>query len=118
MLLKLATKLFVGRSAKPFDLFKALVVFPIDMTFLALSFGAALLYARAPSQINAGSVKAMFVFFGFCAILTIVTTALCQKSDKSLDEWKVFDAILYSMVTYAVSFSALITSLSIPELIK
>lgn len=118
MLLKLVTKLFVGRSATPFDFLKVMVVFPIDVTFLALSFGAALLYVTPPSDIQVGTLKAMFVFFAACIILSIITTAICQKSDKFLDEWNVVRSFLYSIVTYGVSFGALITSVNVPELIR
>lgn len=118
MILKLVTKLFVGRSASSFDFMKAMVVFPIDITFLALSFGAAILYATPPDQIRVGSIRLMFLFFGSCVILAVVTTALCQKSDKALDNVEPWPTIGYSVVTYGVSLAALIASLNVQGLIR
>jgi hypothetical protein len=118
MVLKLVSKLFVEREVSFMDALKAMVVFPIDITFLAFSFGAAILYAIPPQSVHTGSVKKMFAVLIACTILSIVVTALCRKGDKALDQSKFGTTIGWAIVTYGASFCAKLQSLNVTNFVQ
>lgn len=118
MLLKLVSRLFVEREVSFMDAMKALVLFPIDIMFLAFSFGAAILYATPPEAIQVGSIRTMFSFLIGCTIIAILITAFCRKSDKALDQKKFGWTIGFSAVTYMVSIIVLIQSFSVGQFLR
>ena len=118
MLLKLVSKLFVEREVSVMDAAKALVAFPVDIVFLAFSFGAAILYATPPETIKVGNIKTMFSFMAGCIVIAIVITAFCRKGDKALDQKRFVIMGAFMVFTYVASIYVLLRSFTIGELIK
>jgi hypothetical protein len=108
MLLKLVSKLFIEREVTIMDTLKAMIVFPIDIIFLAFSFGAAILYATPAQLIGPGSLKKMLAIVVACTVVAVLITALCRKGDKALDEKKYKLTITWAIPTYLASLVALI----------
>jgi hypothetical protein len=117
MLLKLASKLFIEREVSFMDAMKAMVVFPIDIIFLAFSFGAAILYATPVQIIKPGNIKTMFCIVVACITVSILITAFCKKGDRALDQKKFMITLGWATITYFSSVLALVYSLGIGKIL-
>jgi hypothetical protein len=100
LLLKLAFKLFVDQTPKLVDTFKALIAFPIDMTFLAFSFGSASLVQAQIGKAGSSDVKMIISLAVFGVLFAFVTTKIARWSDSALDQNKLIVSGLLALVGY------------------
>ena len=111
LLLKFLFRLLVDQSPRLVDFFKALIAFPVDMTFLAFSFGAAtLVHASAGKESN---VRMIITFVVGAVIAALVTTKLSRASDAALDRSRVVAASSITALGYAAALTVLYFSLTI-----
>lgn len=82
LILKFMFKLFVGHSPRLTDWLKALITFPVDMTFLGFSFGAATV-THAGRAAPAGKALVVIVLVG--VICAIATTVVARSAEHQLD---------------------------------
>ena len=82
MLLKLVVKQFSDQETKLLDIFKALLAFPIDIAFLSMAFGSAIISLHYKSA-SVAFFKGSLVFLVVCVILAIVVTVVCKKADRA-----------------------------------
>ena len=113
MVLKLLFKLFIEQQVKPVDIAKAILAFPIDIAFLAFSFGAALLYAKPPSSIHIGTIREMFVILLLAVMILMICTVLAKKSDAAFTLNKFALMFLLVILAYLASMVAVWGALNI-----
>ena len=114
MFLKFFCKLFVDQRIGWLDAGKAILAFPVDIVFLSLSFGSAILYTIPSSQIKDGAtLKSIFVIIITCVIIAILTILLCKKSDAALTQNRpIITAVLF-LISYAISLCAVFGAISV-----
>jgi hypothetical protein len=85
ILLKFVYKLAIGRSVSGVDFFRALLNFPIDLAFLALSFAAVILSYFQTVWIHPLSMKdSLTVFLAYVALSALVTFFV-RNSENNFD---------------------------------
>ncbi|MBB3474259.1 hypothetical protein [Sphingomonas sp. BK345] len=107
LILKLLFKIFVDQKPRWVDAFRALLAFPVDVTFLSFSYGAAtmaLISAARGVQPDAKNVMTLTVAV---IIFAILTTKIVKFSDASLDEEKYVLVGLSAVCAYAAAFFVL-----------
>ena len=78
---KSALRSGVGIKAGEISFTKGVILFPVDMAFLAFSFGSISL-AHAPPDLNAKAYYSYIgCFFAFCFLVSIVTSIVCKISE-------------------------------------
>jgi hypothetical protein len=117
MLLKLVFKITIEQQIKPVDVAKAVLAFPIDIAFLAFSFGAALLYARPLGVMHTNGIRQMFVALVVAIILLVITTVFSKKSDNAFTLEKFKMTFLHVLVAYVLSFVAVWGAMNVGTLI-
>lgn len=116
LLLKLMFKLFVDQTPKLVDAFKALIAFPVDMTFLAFSFGSAALVQAQIGKAESPDVKMIISLVVFGVIFAFVTTKLARWSDSALDQNKLIASGLIAVAGYFVAVFVVYWSLVVGTL--
>jgi hypothetical protein len=109
--LKLLFKIFIDQKAKWLDGFRAVLAFPVDITFLSFSYGAATLAHVTPQlnhQIEVKTVGALTLGVVVCALLT---TKLSRDSDSALDDRRYPMMISLTFFSYLVAAFVLYWSL-------
>lgn len=113
LVLKLMFKLFADQSPRLVDLFKALITFPIDMTFLAFSFGAATLAHADGGPPNVKTVIALVLGGVICAFLT---TKLCRLADGAFDRNRLWQSGFLAVIGYVIAAAVVYSSLAVGAL--
>jgi hypothetical protein len=113
MVLKLLCKLFVDQQVRLLDAGKALLAFPVDIVFLSLSFGSGLLYATPTNQIQAATIKSMFVLLLVCVCMALLTTFICRRSDAALSRSQYWRCGLLFIISYSISSIAIFGALGV-----
>lgn len=101
MVLKLFFKICVEQQVKYVDVAKALLAFPVDIAFLSLSFGSAVLYAREPAGFQPETVRSMFTILLIALVLIFVVTVVTKKSDRAFTS----DSYILTFVLFAAAYS-------------
>jgi hypothetical protein len=117
LLLKLVFKTVIEQQMKPVDVAKAMLAFPIDIAFLAFSFGAAILYSRPPAQIANGTLRDMFIAIVAAIILLASTTAFSKKSGEAFTRERFVMTFVHIIPAYALSLLTLWAALHAAEII-
>lgn len=103
MVLKLFFKVCVEQQVKYLDVAKAVLAFPIDIAFLSLSFGAALLYSRPPSVLQDHTIRSMFIALFLTLVLVLLITVLAKKSDAAYNRARYFWTFGFFFVAYVLA---------------
>ena len=83
VLLKLGMRLFLDQEVKGLDATKAVMAFPVDLSFLAFTFGAAGLVAASQQTSAPLDMKSVSAFIASCVLLSGTVIVLCKRSDKA-----------------------------------
>lgn len=116
MLLKFSLKAVVENEVKQVDVLKALTMFPVDVAFLSLSYGSAILYAN-PSLVEGDrGIKTLLATVLVSIIFLLPVIVLSKKSEKAFvlsQSWKstILAAIAYSIAIPITAYSTYIGGL-------
>jgi len=112
--LKFLFRLSIGQQVTRVELFKAMLSFPIDLAFLAISFSAIILpYMQARPENPLSTRDVMFWFLTYI-VTAFVVTILTRHSDKAFAEAKkenILPAVLWAMPAYFLSILIIVLSL-------
>ncbi|MBY5484669.1 hypothetical protein HFO87_09310 [Rhizobium leguminosarum] len=111
ILLKLMLRLGTDQETNTADTLKAVLVFPVDIAFLSLSYGSAILYASQGNVAGQMPVKAVLTIAFLAVFLLLPVIIISKKSERALILEKTKKAGWLAFVGYALALS--ITTLSI-----
>jgi len=117
LVLKLLFKIFVDQKPKWLDAFRAMLAFPIDMTFLSFSYGAATLTFIAASREVQPQAKDVATLTIAVIIGAFLATKCARHSDASLDEGKYFQVVVSAAGSYIVASFVLYWSLHCEQIV-
>lgn len=103
LILKLLFKIFVDQKPRWVDAFRALLAFPVDVTFLSFSYGAATLALISAARGVQPDAKIVMTLTVAVMIFAIITTKIAKFSDVSLDEEKYVFVGLSAVCAYATA---------------
>jgi hypothetical protein len=109
--LKFLFRLSVGQEVKKVDLFKAILNFPVDLAFLAVSFAAIILPYMQSRPVNPISTKEVMLWFALYIVAAFVVTIFTKSSDKAFVLEKNGVAFLFSLPAYFLSILVITLSL-------
>lgn len=117
-LLKALLRSGVGTDAKAISFAKALIAFPVDVIFLAFSFGAVTLAAAPPEWRENNYATFAVPFYLGCFTLSVLVMILTTKSQSKFEisaddknqAWILPTASSYGISALAVMFSFLLTA--------
>jgi hypothetical protein len=111
--LKFLFRLFIGQQVTKTEVFKAILSFPVDLAFLAVSFSAIILPGMQTRPTNPLSTKDVMYLFVVYIVIAFVVTAFSRHSDnafvKAPDKPK--SAILWATPAYFLSILVIVLSL-------
>jgi hypothetical protein len=85
VVLKFVYKLALGRPVSKVEFFRAILNFPVDLAFLALSFSAIILsFLQVRGRIPI-SARDGFAFFLIYIVLTAIVTLMARQSDNEFE---------------------------------
>lgn len=119
MLLKFIFKLLIEQEVRLSDALKALLNFPLDLAFLAFSFGAAILYsmpASAPA-LQVATMKAILGSMIAAIVVLSILAMMCRKSDKAFTGERLLSAFAIGVSSYAVSLLTVYLALNIKGIV-
>lgn len=111
ILLKLMLRLGTDQETNGADTLKAVLVFPVDIAFLSLSYGSAILYASQGALTGQMPVKAVLSIAFLAVFLLMPVIIISKKSERALVLAKTKKAGWLAVGGYALALS--ITTLSI-----
>jgi hypothetical protein len=113
MLLKFVSKILIEQEVKAVDFFKALLSFPIDIAFLSLSFGSAVLLSILGRSSVAAAGKTLLAFVLACLIFSLITIMFCRKSDRAFTNERNIATIVFACLGYLLSTFVLLGSIAL-----
>ncbi|WP_277970179.1 hypothetical protein [Sphingomonas echinoides] len=111
ILLKLMLRLGTDQETNGADTLKAILVFPVDIAFLSLSYGTAILYASQGNLTGQVPVKAVLTIAFLAVFLLIPVIIVSKKSERALVLARTRQAGWLATLGYTLALS--ITTLSI-----
>jgi hypothetical protein len=117
LLTKLGFKIFVDQRPAWVDAFRAILMFPADMTFLCFSYGAAALTfheiqagvnTKASTTIGIALVGVLFAF---------LTNRISRAIEAYFDEDKYFLASFLALIGYGISSFVLYAALNVGDFV-
>ncbi|WP_284420234.1 MULTISPECIES: hypothetical protein [unclassified Bradyrhizobium] len=103
VILKFLFKLLIGRSVTAVDFFRAVLSFPIDLAFLALSFAAIVLSFLQAREKIAIEPKQSLGCFVFCIAVCAVVAILVRKSESKFDQDSNLKCVAWITLAYMLS---------------
>ena len=111
IMLKFGLKMTTDQETNGADTLKALLIFPVDIAFLSLSYGSAVLYTAQNASDEAAPVKAILTVAFIAIALLLPVIVLTKKSERALVLSKTKLAGWLSVLGYFLAL--IITGLSI-----
>lgn len=111
ILLKFGLKLSTDQETNTADTLKALMVFPVDIAFLSLSYGSAILYSTLSTQSSILPVKAVLATAFLAIALLLPVIVISKKSERAFIKEKF--AIASGLSVFSYTFALSITGISI-----
>lgn len=117
IMLKFGLRVTTDQETNGADTLKAILVFPVDIAFLSLSYGSAILYSAQTSQASALPVKGVItiVFVAIALLLPIIVVS--KKSERALILAKTGKATALSALGYFMALSITAMSISVGGLL-
>ena len=84
IVLKFGLKMTTDQETNGADTLKALLAFPVDIAFLSLSYGSAVLYTAQNASNEPASVKAILTVAFVAIALLLIVLVLSKKSERAL----------------------------------
>jgi hypothetical protein len=110
MLLKFVSKIVIEQEVRVVDFFKALLSFPIDIAFLSLSFGSAVLLSiLAKSPVETVGKEILAIVIG-CLIFSLITIMFCKESDRAFTNERNIATVVFAFLGYLLSSLVLLGS--------
>lgn len=110
MLLKFVSKILIEQEVRAVDFFKALLSFPIDIAFLSLSFGSAVLLSILGKSPVEAVGKTILSFVLACLIFSLITIMFCRKSDRAFTNERNIATVVFAFLGYLLSALVLLGS--------
>ncbi len=108
VVLKFLLKLWTNQESSKVDIVRALVVFPVDVTFLSLSFLAAACNKwQTESQHPASTYMVLTATIAYIAII-ILTSVLTKESDRAYVADKNRKAFWFALPSYVLASLSLV----------
>lgn len=118
MLLKFFFKLLIEGELRLSDALKALLTFPLDLAFLAFSFGAAILYSiPATTTVQVATMKLIFSLVIAAVVILSILVMMCKKSDKEFTGERLAPAFFIAVASYLISFVVVYFALNIKGIV-
>lgn len=117
VLLKLGMRLFLDQEVTRVDATKAAMAFPVDLAFLAFTFGAAGMVAAAQQAADPIDMKSAAAFMVSCALLGGAVIVLCKRSDKAFMREKNVAAGVLTGLSYTASAFVVIWALAVSNML-
>ena len=111
MILKFLFRLSIEQSSTKVDLFKAVLNFPIDLAFLAISFAAIILTQMQSRSANPLATKEVLLWFVGYVVAAFVATLFARKSDQAFEADENIAAFLFVMPAYFIMLAVIVFSL-------
>lgn len=113
LFLKFMFKLFVDQKPKLLDAYRAFLSFPIDITFLSLSFGVATLGHLEPSKNTTPNFKMVISFVIISIIIAFLSTKISNYANGVLDKSCYVKSFFVGALGYIISCFVIYRSLMI-----
>jgi hypothetical protein len=117
LILKFCMKLWIDKSANWVDFLRALLAFPIDVAFLALSFGSALIYGLPAGVLNSGSLKKILTYVVLAVTVCAAVTFCCRQADDAFVNKRHFKMLVCGSAALFCSVVTLLYSLNVTEFV-
>lgn len=120
IILKSFFKLLIDKTLNPVDIFKLLLILPIDASFLSISYGS---YSLCNFQYKSDphiEVQRIILFLIICFILLMLITAFSRKSEFFFvndNDRKISHCLFFSFIAWVVTGFILICSVNFVTLI-
>jgi hypothetical protein len=105
-------KLYIHQDVKGVELARALLMFPIDMAFLALSFGVGIftyLQAQNNKIANTGNIIGILILYLSAIIIIII---LSKRSDRAFVDSQNWRVVIFTIMSYFMSLFSMYLCLS------
>ena len=112
-MLKFGLRMTTDQETNGADTIKAILVFPVDIAFLSLSYGSAILYAAQTSAAATMPVKAVLTTAFIAIALLLPVIVVSKKAERALVLSKTKRATLLSVLGYAMALTITAVSISI-----
>jgi hypothetical protein len=113
IVLKFIMKVAVEQEVNRIDFVRATLIFPIDIAFLSLSFGVAIVtFMQLRDQAVMPTEDVLLVFVGY-VITTFIVTVLSKKSDKAFIRDNNMSAIGFFFLSCFLSVMVMAISLHV-----
>jgi hypothetical protein len=112
--LKFCVKLAVDQQFDGIDLMKAALALPVDIAFLGMAFGIAVLaHSQSSGVARAVDVKVVMALTVTGLLFSLLVTICSKRSDRAFDANRTWSYIMWTFLSYAVSFATAWGSLSL-----
>jgi len=115
--LKFGLKMTTDQETNGADTLKAILVFPVDIAFLSLSYGSAVLYTAQDTGGSTAPVKAILTIAFMAIALLIPVIILAKKSERAFVLSKTKLAGWLSVFGYFLALAITTISISIGDVI-
>lgn len=117
LFLKLVFRIFVDQKFKWGIAVKSLYIFPLDLAFLSLSFGAVAMSHATLTAGEKGNIKTVIASTVICVILLLIITPIARAAGDAVDDSRWWPAAWLCMSGYFLSFIILFGSLNIGAMV-
>jgi hypothetical protein len=117
MLIKLLFKMFIEQEVRRVDCLKAILNFPVDIAFLSLSFGSAILLAAEARSTVSSAGKTLLAFVVAALILSFLVTVMCKRSDRAFTADRNRASVGWAFLGYFLAFVVLFASIELGSVI-
>ncbi|WP_417612753.1 hypothetical protein [Parasphingorhabdus sp.] len=113
IMLKFGLRMTTDQETNGADTLKAIMVFPVDIAFLSLSYGSAILYTSEISTATTIPVKAVLTTAFIAIALLLPVIVVSKKSERALVLAKTKKASLLAALGYFLALTITAVSVSI-----
>jgi hypothetical protein len=111
ILLKFGLRITTDSETNSADTMRALTLFPVDVGFLSLSYGSAILYSSSSLAADPSTIKLILAVAFLAIVLLLPVIVISKKAERAFVLAKHGRATLFSVLGYLMAFA--ITAISI-----
>lgn len=113
IILKFGLRMTTESETNSVDTLRALTLFPIDVAFLSLSYGSAILYTRSGIEASPSTVKAILTTAFLAIALLLPVIVIAKKAERALVLSKFRRSFALSVIGYILAFGITAASVAI-----
>lgn len=113
IMLKFGLRMTTDQETNGADTLKAILIFPVDIAFLSLSYGSAILYSAQNAPTSALPVKGVLTIAFVAIALLLPVIVVSKKSERALILAKTKKATALSALGYFMALSITAMSISV-----